>query len=52
MKIAIIIFVLSCLLFFIKVEPQDFDSYDKWVIIKFISFIAMIISFIAIVIMW
>lgn len=52
MKLAIIIFVLSAFLFFTKVQVVRFSDYDKWVIIKGISLITMIISFISIIVMW
>ena len=51
MKIAIGIFVLSAFLYFLKVKA-DLYTYNTWANIKFISFIAMIVSFIAILIMW
>lgn len=56
MKIAIIIFVISALITFIKVNCDLSDmldgTYDCWVLVKHISFLIMIGSFIAIVIMW
>ena len=56
MKIAIIIFAISALITFIKVNCDLFDmldgTYDCWVLVKHISFLIMIGSFIAIVIMW
>lgn len=52
MKVAIGILVLSALMFFIKVEPETIESYNFWVITKFICFLLMIGSFIAILIMW
>jgi hypothetical protein len=51
MKIAIGIFVLSAFLYFLKVKT-DLDTYDTWANIKFVSFVTMIASFIAILIMW
>ena len=56
MKIAIIIFAISALITFIKVNCDLSDmldgTYDCWVLVKHISFLIMIGSFIAVVIMW
>lgn len=55
MKIAIILFVISAFLFFIKVNIDVKDmldgTYEVWTNIKGISFLVMIGSFIAIVVM-
>ena len=56
MKLAIIIFAISTLITFAKVKCDLSDLfngvYDFWVIVKAISTLTMIGSFIAIVIMW
>lgn len=51
MKIAIGIFVLSAFLYFVEVKPS-LDTYNIWINIKFVSFLTMVASFIAILIMW
>lgn len=55
MKIAIILFVISTFLFFkrINIDVKDMldGTYKMWVRIKRISFLVMIGSFIAIVVM-
>lgn len=55
MKIAIILFVISAFLFFkrINIDVKDMldGTYKMWVRIKGISFLIMIGSFIAIVVM-
>lgn len=55
MKIAIILFVISAFLFFkrINIDVKDMldGTYKMWVRIKGISFLVMIGSFIAIVVM-
>ena len=51
MKVAIGIFVLSTFLYFIEVKPS-LDTYNTWINIKFVSFLTMVVSFIAILIMW
>ena len=52
MKLAIGILVLSTLLFFIKVRPETVESYNFWLITKFVCFLLMIGSFIAMLIIW
>lgn len=52
MKTAIIIFVISALLSSIKVEVYSIKDYENWYVIKFVSLITMIISFISIIVMW
>lgn len=51
MKLAIGIFVLSAFLYFIEVKTS-LDTYNTWINIKFVSFLTMVVSFIAILIMW
>ena len=55
MKIAIILFVISAFLFFIRVNINEEGmldgTYELWIKIKNISFFVMIGSFIAIVVM-
>lgn len=55
MKIAIILFVISTFLFFVRVNIDEKGmldgTYEVWTIIKGISFLVMIGSFIAIVVM-
>ncbi len=55
MKLAIIIFVISTLITFVKVncDLSDFvdGTYDMWIAVKFVSSLIMIGSFIAIVVM-
>ncbi|WP_298061711.1 hypothetical protein [uncultured Rikenella sp.] len=56
MKLAIIIFAISALIFFRKINLDLSDVfngvYKFWRIAKMISLFAMIGSFIAIVVMW
>ena len=55
MKIAIILFVISTFLFFVRVNIDEKGmldgTYEVWTNIKGISFLVMIGSFIAIVVM-
>ena len=56
MKLAIIIFVISTLIAFKKINYDLSDMFNSvygfWIVVKAISVLTMIGSFIAIVVMW
>ena len=56
MKLAIILLFISCVLYFSPIELTFVDELDGtadfWRLLKFISFLTMIISFIVIVVLW